>query len=587
MTAREPLEIVELVVPRCGLRFGVAPCAASLADGPRCFNTWGGCLAKAAYDPTGVIRYRFSEGPVSGLVERAGDDDISTDAIAGLVSVSEYPTSINPEGRRKGETALGLSGDVTVTLADVPWTDHQGDLYRDERGPTVGLFWRKFQARVSFLGGCRLVHYIGERGQALADMTAATYVPTEISGPDRAGRVSIRAVSPLQLLNVQDAKFPPDIEAALVYEVSPTSETLTLRTDDPAQLTTSYGNTATLYLRIADEIISYTGLTDLGGGLYRPTGIKRAALGTSASGHAANDAVSRVARYESIMPWDLAYDILANHSPIPAEFCDLAAWETALRQYCWPFDLTGTIEKPMKVFDLMGEIFQSAMFALTWDPRAGQIIALPIGYRATAGEIDELRDVVADTADVAAVRSERLSRIVIYYRRRDPTGDYGLDNTENISVTINADAEDARVGATPAALVIESRWLSRASQARVIAAHLRDRYAEGSVYYTATVRDRSLALGDVVTVVTPAIVDTEGAEVVRRWRVISITPRADGFTSYKLDEDPWSATGRYGRWGPDEAITYESATDEQRARYVFWSDSGGQMSNGDKGYSWA
>lgn len=577
----EPVQIVELTVPRCGLRFGVAPCTATTADGPRCFNFWGGCLAKAAYDPTGSITYRFAAAPIPGLVEQVGDNDIRTDAMAGLKGISEVSSSINPEGRRKGqlvlgETALGTAGAIRLTFDNIQHDDHQGDFYRAERGRTGGTFWGKFNARVPYLSTARVRVLYGQRGQALDDMQARTYLPTEIKGPDASGSVSLEAVSPLRVPRIKETTFPATTNASLAFAINPTQATILVDTTEAAELSKAYGNVATFYLRIGDEIIGYSGAVDQGDGRYSLSGVTRAALGTTAAAHEAEEDCQRVGRYEGLYPWEIAHDLITAHTAIPAEFCDLSAWHDALFDTGWLFTFDGTVEEPLPVFDLVGELAQSSMSTYAWDDRAGQIVAIPIAYTPPVGTLDRAREIVRNSEAVTQTRGDQLSRVFIRYGRRDPTQGFDqIGNIQFVDGVVNETAEDTRAGGTPVELVIDSRWIRNTTQAQKVCAYLRDRFAEGSWNYTFRTLDRGYSLGDVVIVSTPLREDTEGAEVLTRWRIISKTEQPDGTTTYRADEDPFRAVQRPGKFAPNDLTDFESATVAERLEYMYFTDSDG------------
>lgn len=589
----EPVQVVELVVPRCAERFGVAPCTAS---GRICHNTWGTCGDRAAYDPSGSIAYRFAAKPIPGLVRQVDENTIETDAFAGLVGVSEVPSAINPEGVKQGElalkeAALGTAGGITFSFRDIRWRDHQGDFYAGQRS-TSGFFWEMFDRRVPYVETCRVRYYQGVAGQALADMRRRTYLPAELAF-DGSGGVSLKCRNPLQVPLLKDAKFPAPAQVALRGGITATSTTISVTAASAAELTKPCGNVATLYLRIGDEIIGYSGVTDLGGGFYALTDVQRGALGATADSHEADDACQRVGRYEGAYAWEIAHDILTNHSPIPSDLIGAVDdWRAQLIVTHYLFKFDGTVEEPLGVFDLLGELVQSSLCTYAWDEDAGLIGPVPVAYRAPSAALDAREKVLRGSERLEVRRREAVSRVVIAYRRRDPTGDFGIANVERVQIGINAEAEDPRSGASPSTVTINSRWMTNRKQASKVAQYLADRFSAtdaddfavpGSTYYEFTTRDLGLTLGDEVTIASPRITDADGAEVVTRWRITRIARAPDGTTSYRSDLSPFRAVVRPGLIAPNDAPSYADASAEERATWLYITDAQGLNPDGTPG----
>lgn len=154
----EPIQVVELVVPRCSLSFGVGPCTANLTKGPYCYQQWGGCLARAAFNDEATIKWRFMKKRARGmaLYESVGSA-LATDPFYMLESVSTEESRINVGAVRSGDAPLGITGGVTIAFTDEPFDDHVGDPYRSLRPEIArdGGFWAKFFTRVPYFGNMR------------------------------------------------------------------------------------------------------------------------------------------------------------------------------------------------------------------------------------------------------------------------------------------------------------------------------------------------------------------------------------------------------------------------------------------------
>ena len=117
---RRPFRAIGLKMPRCGLRFGVAPCTAT---GSPCHNLRGTCKDTDNYDPSGSIEYVFIQSDVEYLDcyrSQNGGDDIRTGGIPALVSAKATPTELNLAGRSEGSRALGVRSTIGATIAAIP-----------------------------------------------------------------------------------------------------------------------------------------------------------------------------------------------------------------------------------------------------------------------------------------------------------------------------------------------------------------------------------------------------------------------------------------------------------------------------------
>ena len=130
---RKPVVVVELIQPRCSNRFGVSPCTAT--GTPKCYNCYWTCLDKDNYDTDGSITWRFSrpQDDVGWLYEETDADNIKTNAIPLLKSVSTTSSRINLGASRKGESPLGRRATATITFSNGVWDDHVGDYYLADR----------------------------------------------------------------------------------------------------------------------------------------------------------------------------------------------------------------------------------------------------------------------------------------------------------------------------------------------------------------------------------------------------------------------------------------------------------------------
>lgn len=583
----EPVQIVELWQPRCALRWGEAPCTATMADGPMCYQTHGTCPVKAVYDGSGSITWRFVKAGqyLPPMYERDGEN-IKTDPLPLLVSASPRSSKLNIGAIRDGEKPLGVTGSATVEFIDAPFDDYVGDWYVGSRASRKGSFWAKFVARNPFFAHMRLTIYEGTADQNLEDMVKRQYLVEGISGPSSDGKVTLTAVDPLRLADDKRAKFPRETEIELYADIDESTTTVQVigLEDD---ISDQFGNTATNYLTIGSEIISYTGYVDEGDGLFTLTGVVRAELGTAAASHKAEAKCQRAGHYELMDAWDIAYDLIENHTQIPIEFVDKGQWDAEAGVYLQGYAFTRTVPSPQPVNKLLGELMRDGTFYIWWDERGQTIPLKAVRPEAAIADIGDDGEFIAGSIDIERRPSERISRGMVYFGVKDPTKGDEPDNFEHKRGRIDADAEHEDGGAEIMEKTIYSRWIVSDTHAREMLQRMLARFSWTPVYLRVGMTDGSLKIGDVVRVKTRVFTDTEGAERVLRWQVIeaqSIKPAEA--TRYVLQQFIYQAS-RYGVWMGDAAPTYADATEEQRELGgLWWTGDDGKMPDGSSGYLW-
>lgn len=585
---REPITIVELIQRRCSNRFGVAPCTASVNDGPRCYQTGGTCLDIANFNQNGVIRWRFVEQLQFSdyLYEQDGDNDISTNAIPCLVSVSHSASRINVGAIRKGESPLGILSGVSASFVDFPYDDDDGDFYRDQRDGFRGTFWAKMVARNPFFTGMRLAVYEGYRGQALSEMQKRVYIVEGINGPDAAGNVTVFGIDPLGLTRGKRAKFPRDTDMSLVDAIT-SSQTTGVRVRAPllSDLSDAFGNTGTTrYVTIGNEILRYTGFTvfDAPAAVYTLSGVARGQLGTTAAAHSASAPVQRAGRYNAADAWVISRDLLEVHSGVPDEFIDFDQWEEEASDYLLGFQVEATISRPEDVETLLGELMQQCTFMIWWDDRAQKIPLKAIRPQIVNASISDSANIIAGSGSLTRDVESRITRLFVYYGHRDPTKGLDFANFANVRVGIDGTAEGLAGGGEVRSDTIFSRWLRTEGQAAELVTRILGRFSKVERYLSVSLdaKDRSIKLGDVVAVDTDLIADSEGRRQVIVWQVIRADEIASGHVvRYDLQEFAFQVA-RFARYMADDAPEWPGGDDVG----AWYADEGGLMPDGSDGY---
>lgn len=587
MSMREPIQIVELWQPRCAERFGVSPCTATTDDGdPRCYNCWGTCLDKENYNTDGSIAWRFVKPTQAVSPSYSRDDDtIVTNPFPVLSSVSTRSSKINIGSIRDGEEPLGVTSGVTVKLKDFLFDDYVGDWYRDARGAKTGYFWSKWNARNPFYGNMYLRIYEGYVGDDIADMVQRLFILDTVDGPDSDGTVSLAGVDPLRLTDETRSQFPRETEMQLSGDIEEDDTEIVIEASDEADMSDQFGNTETSYLCIGSEIIAYTGYSGEDG-VWTLEGVTRGALGTEADSHSDEDSAQRVGRYEEMDAYEIAYDLIVNHTPIPSEFVTLADWETEADTYLSGYSFSRTVHEATAVNELLGELMRDGTFYIWWDERNQQIPLKAVRPEDATDDLTDNADIVAGSLSQSREPDERLSRVFIYYNPEDPTESDDPDNYRSMRARIESDYEAEEGGAEVRSKTIYSRWITTDAQAYELAQRLLSRFRETPRYLSLQLEDGRLSIGQVTNLTTRLDVDTEGQQITRKWQVIKAQQVKPGeVTQYLLQQFIYQGS-RYMLWMADDAPDYGDATDYERENGFWWSDDDGLMPDGSDGYLW-
>lgn len=562
-------------------------CTATTAMGPRCYNTWGTCLARKAYDGSGEIAWRFAKpGQALPRLYRHTGETVGTDPLPLLSSVSVRSSKINVAAIRNGEKPLGVTGGCTVTLSDAAFDDYVGDWYVAERRRRGGSFWAKWTARNPYFGNMRLRIHEGFAGQPLEEMSARLYLLDSVDGPDSDGRVTLTGVDPLRLTDSKRATFPRETEITLKADLDATGTVVRVVARDSADLADSFGNTARRYITLGSEIIGYDGYADEGDGIYLLSGVGRGELGTEAGTHDADDACQRAGRYAQMDAWAIAHDLIVGHTAIPAEFVDAAAWEAEAGVYLQGYQFSRTVSKPTAVNALLGELMRDGTFYLWWDERAQTIPLKAVRPEVGTAVLTDATDFVAGSLKMEREPDERISRVFVYYNPIDPTASDDATNFRHLRGRIDADAESEDAGAEVLTKTIYSRWIVADTHADEMLQRLLARFSAVPRYLTATLVGDGHRIGEVVDVTTRLDVDSEGAERTRRWQIISAQQvRAGETTQYRLQEFIYQGS-RYAGWMADDAADHSSDVAAESLVVGWWSDDDGLMADGSEGYNW-
>lgn len=568
----EPITLVEIDRDVCSLSFGVSPCPAT---GTPCYNTWRTCAAPAAFTVT-TQTLRFSK-------PRA-DLPLSLDAVPSVVSTTTAPTELNVGDVDASSGPLGKRAQASVTFQDHPTSDIQLDPYIAQRtyNPlTRGTFWTKMQARWPYHKGRKMRIRDGYIGQNPVDMITREYLIDSIDGPDSRGRVTLRAVDPLRILDDKTSQAPAQSSGELSASINATQTSITVS----GAILANYPASGTL--RIDDELMTYTGRTEAAG-IITFTGITRGTDGTTAASHESEDRVQTCIRYTDVNAWEVAKDIIQNYAPAAYSFIDLAQWETEAGQWLDGFIVSSVISKPTGINQLLAELCRDAQFFIWWDERAQKILIravrppseVPISWSDDA-------NIIAGSQSIQYKTDERISQVWYYYQPRDLSKDLTQEaNYRKVRIRIDASSQSEREYNEPAIEKIFSRWVRADAIVTAITTRIINRYRQTPFYLTVSVdaKDRGLWTADVVDVSTRIITNFDGLPTATRYQIISAQETSPGsIVKYVLQN--YNFTARYGYYMASDAPIFADATEGQKLVGGWWSDADGLIS-GAPGYEY-
>ncbi len=508
--------------------------------------------------------------------------DFDLIAIPAVTSVGLAPTVIDPIN------GIGKRASVVVTIKDFTHSDLGLDPYVAERGydsTKRSTFWLKLLTRNPYYQNRPLrvkVGYIVD-GEAPdpANFQTRLYLMQRIDGPDATGSIRITAQDPLKLLDNERSKSPLANTGTLLADITFADMSATLTpagigdAEYAASGTMAMGSELATFTRVADAI----------------TFVARGTNGT-AEDHNAGSAMQVCTVYSGQSITEVLYDLLVNKAGISADYIDLAAWNAEADVWLSEYEIATTIAKPVGVNQLVGELAQQCLFYIWWDERT-QLITFrairPTGHDAVS-TIDDTNNIIADTQARTEKPEDRKTQVWVYHGQLDPLVDLAKPyNFLSVRATADADAEGDPEYGDSRILPIYSRWLpiTATSEADKLGLRLLNRYRDNPKTYQFKLdaKDSAIWTGDVVSATMRSIIDFTGAQVATPLQILEVRETVPG-SEYEYVAQDTQFKGRYAFWAPDDEDDYLDATDADRARYAWWSDGSGLMSDNSSGYQY-
>ena len=476
-----------------------------------CFNTFGTCQDTPNYLKE-VRTYRF----IDILARPVGAIDI----YPSIKSVRYGATQLKPGGK------FSVRSVVTVTLQDFAHNDSNVDNYQNERTfnqEDRGTFFGKLKERNKFYIGrpMRVLEGYLDEPFSLVNFRTREYIIENIEGPTADGVVRIIGKDILALARNDRAK-------------APTASTETLRaamTSGQTTLLPQIGEAVVMFagdkhVRIDDEIILLVSHT--------PTdtlNVTRAQGGTTAAAHNNAVSVQQCLTYEDEPVIDVIDDLLVNFANVPSSFIPTADWEAEETESLTGYNMETIISTPTGVTKLLQEISEITLIDL-WYSDVDQEIKLKLQTPFT--EVTETWDdddnIVADSVRVKDLNDQRLSRVLIYYGRRNFARDkMEPENYEFINFEIETDKEGVNKYADEKIRTIFSSWFDASNlvQVQLTSQRLLKRFGITpiEVMFDIDAKDvETLQTGDVYDLNTRVIQDVDGSQKTTRFQITETKP---------------------------------------------------------------
>ena len=583
--ASETITWVEIDIKVCSLRFGVAPCMASLSLGvPRkCINTFPTCADTDNYT-TETVTLTLTPKGQTGL-------PFEGRYFPCLMSVKESEQTVNLAGSDPKLDALGRRASIEFRASDFIYADRFLDPYYDERlsgaaqfsgvgYEPAGAFWQRLRARDPFFAGYPIRRYRGhvEDGAIVTD-EVLHYIATDFSPSE--GHADWKGVDVLDLASNDRALAPRPSGGRLDAELSTSDTSLTLT---PEGIGAEYDSDG--YVTIGREIIRYSGKS--GDTL---TGLVRARFNTQATLHRVDSGVQEAWRYTG--PAYLGVnELLTDFASVPSSWVPLTDWEEESNLW-FSVQVDVIVTKPTRVNALIGEL-SILGFSLITDLAAQKIRFRPnrplLPQEQSAALVISDADVVGkpkyDSRD-----DERLTRVEFRSVQIDPTQELADSNFEQQNFTIAGDKEDPRAHGDIRYRLEKTRWLNQGAAAtiRILAQRYLQRFSTAPERVTVTVKRRkygALQLADVVNLQLRVIPDPWAVGGEKAYQVIKKDNVNAGEIMLVLQR--FDYIGEFGFWAPNDAPDYDDATEEEKDEMAFWGPNEGDFfDDGRPLYEWS
>lgn len=516
--SREPIELVEIVLPKCANTYGVAPCTASGGVGSECYNCRATCQDVANYDGSDTDSLWLGRGV-------AGEPTDEKYIFPCLGSTGTIGTKVNLSGSDDDYKPLGRRATLDFSAADFNHSDITQDPYFATRkfDPSKkGTFWPKWLARQRFgKVGARVNIYDGYAGQPLSAYLKRGYVLEDVTR--REDGVSFYCRDELARAEGIKSLVPKTSAGILSADISASDTSFTMLgqfTDD------EYPTAGTV--RISDEVMTYTSKSyDGGANTTTIGGLTRGTDGSTASTHATDDAVQICRRFTDETVASVVKTLLLDDAGIDASLVDETGIDAEQSAYLAAYDLNSLITEPTAVDTVLGWVTRETSCFVYWDERSQKVRLRAIRAVAASEIIKTLsheENILSGSMKLSEKPRQRLNVVNAYFGPIDVAGD--LDKPANyrngLQIVNGTTSLPEQYGNFVQSREIFFRFLATESDVRQTVTRLSLRYADVPQFaeFYVDAKDRSLWVGDVVRISHPLILDRMGSRDLKRWLVI-------------------------------------------------------------------
>ncbi len=470
-------------------------------------------------------------------------------------------------------SGVGFLGSVKIQLKDFKFGEN-------------GTYWGKLLANNPYYLDRKLKVFTGfYDGQSFDwdNFQEKLYFIKKINGPDSDGNVTVIASDPLTLLDKDQAQTPTTPNAKLASSITATQEGTVDITDNTGF--DAAGGTADF----DGEFVTYSGTSGADSIVIASGG--RGAFGSEAKEHDADDPVSPCYSYTTENVVDVIRDLIEKFSPIDhASYIPDTDWDFQRDNFLVGATATGVYPAGTPIKDEIDSLSEQFRLSVFWDDEDQEIKLVPIGPLVSAAKrINVNEHILKDQEDVIRDPTKAVSETWVYYGRINHADDEtDPNNYEHWYIVPNAAATTGLGKAKVKKIFAKNIPAAGSSSANNLADRINSQLSEGLITYKfqLDIKDADVKVGQVVEVYTPLIQGTDGLPVPTSFVIIERDPIKGTLYRYKAVRTGFALGSNYRRIAPDtlDGLTYTSATDEQKATYLFIADIDEEFSDDDPGH---
>ena len=484
----------------------------------------------AAYTGVDFRVYAYADQAISGYGGH----------FPGLRNVISNPPKLEP-----GKD-LGFRANATIELTDFV-SDDSFELPSpyDDRRVTGSHFLKLFARNHLKNRRLKVIRGYDPDNFDLNNCQVEHYIIDSFTYPDRNGKVTIRAIDELILLERKKAKAPIVSKGELDADITTADGTLDYTSVDPDE----YGAvSATGHVAIEKEIMAYTvsSVTATGGTLT----LTRGRFGTTSKNHSAGETIQKCIVYDDENIIDIITDLITNYTNIPASWIPTADWNTLKTGDLANYNLTRVLFKPEDVKKLLNELIQLAGLSIYADVVNQEIVILAFpDFATTVIDLNEDEHIEQGTLKVRQRFDDQITRQTVFWDKADASeSDEERNFTKKFQVINGIVEADADISNTSEGKTQKFSWLVNSTEDNQLATSYAQRQInrfsqvpvevefEIDQRYIGTVTGGRMWLGAIFSLTSSQIVDGGLNPIQTNFQCTSIKA-----ANAKLDK--WQVTG--------------------------------------------